>query len=218
MSKFVTYAITVRPRGGVTNKIIESFTKYFVKKSTYSFVITEGEGDSRHIHSAFVFKVPIARNNVCTDLIRVVGKGFAADEKVVLRNGVKILYSNDFITKYMKKDKDAVVIHRNLPEIGMLEKFYPVKEEKAPSNLYMHSTMYKYERLWREHREPHVEILTSTVRDFLHELQYKSRVIGLLSDAQVIQHAKWFTRWMHKVDTADFQMPPFEKEEGPGFH
>lgn len=83
----------------------------------------------------------------------------------------------------------------------------------------MHATMEQYEQLWRIHMSSLTEVNTSTVRDFLFDMQYNKRVIGLLDDKKLMQHARWFTRWFHKAESCPQSfLPPFETEEGPGIH
>lgn len=219
MNSFKTFAVTIRPRSGITDAQIQAFTKFFCKGRTdYSYVVTEKVDNERHLHAAIVLKQPSSLSNFVTRVIRIY-KDFDPDEKSNLRKSIKIWYSDDFLD-YLKKGDDTVVIHSNLPEAGFLQSFYPPKPEKKGtySGLHMHGTMQQYERLWHEHVATHVEINTMNVRDFLYRMQYEVRVIGLLTDQQLIQRAKWFVRWMMKADSCKLELPPFEKEEGPGFH
>lgn len=218
--KFTTFSVTVRPRSGISDSQVKVFCDFVKKHCKYYYVITEKEDDERHIHSALFFKVSKTRSNLCNYLTRLY-KDFDTEEKSVLLKGVKILYSNDFITGYMDKGDDTVVIERNLPEVSMLEQYYPPKpvSTKATRRLNMHATMEQYETLWRQHMSPLHEVNTSTVRDFLFNMQYNVRVIGLMDDKKLIQHARWFTRWYHKAESCPSAfLPPFETEEGPGIH
>lgn len=220
MDKFTTYSITVRPRSGITDQQVQKFCKWVKKQCEYYYVITEKLEDERHIHSALYFKAPKKRSNVSQLLLQIF-KELDAEEKSVLQKGVKILYSNSFLTDYMNKGDNTVVIERNLPELDVLDNFYPPKP-LSPANarrLNMHATMEQYENLWRTHVSSLVEVNTSSVRDFLFDMQYNKRVIGLMDDKKVIQHARWFTRWYHKVESCPQSfLPPFESEEGPGIH
>lgn len=222
MNKFTTFAVTVRPRSGVSDKHVESFCKWVRKNCEFYYVITEKSGDERHIHSGLFLKIPKTRSNVC-QMVSQLFKDFDAEEKSNVNRSVKILYSNLFLTDYMNKDDDTVVIERNLPELQSLEKYYPPKPSPTVAatskRLNMHSTMEQYERLWREHVSPLVQCNTSTVRDFLFDMQYNQRVIGLMDDKKLIQHSRWFTRWYHRAETCPGSfLPAFETEEGLGIH
>lgn len=219
MSKVRSVAITIRPSDGVTDTHISKFSTYVKRKCEYYYIITEKEDDERHIHAGLIYKNPVTVSNVCTELLRVY-KDLNTDEKLVLRRGIKVMYNNDFISKYMAKGDSTVVVERNLPEDGCLESYFPPplpsRSEKASLN--HHSTMKRYESLWQEHIQPHVEVRTDNVRDFLFQMQYCERRIGLLTDSVLWQHARWFTRWMNRADVCRLELPPFEKEEGPGLH
>lgn len=219
MDKFKTFAVTIRPRCGVTDKHIETFTKYFCKGRTeYSYVVTEKCDGERHLHAALLLKKVSSLSNFCTTVIRLY-KDLDPEERSNLRKSIKVWYSNDFID-YIKKGDNTVVIHSNLPEKQSLESYYPPKPilKGKKTYLYMHDVMGKYETLWRTYVAPHVEVNTSNVRDFLFRMQYEEREIGLLTDTQMFQRSKWFTRWMMKADICRLELPPFEKEEGPGLH
>lgn len=220
MDKFTTFSITIRPRSGITDEQIRKFVKWVKKNSEFYFVITEKLEDERHVHSALFLKSAKSRSNVSQCILQLF-KDFDPAEKSVLQKGVKILYSNSFIVEYMDKGDDSVVIERNLPEMDVLDNFYPPKpvSQVATRRLNLHATMEQYESLWRTHVSSLVEVNTSTVRDFLFDMQYSKRVIGLMDDKKLIQHARWFTRWFNHAEACPNSfLPPFESEEGPGIH
>lgn len=219
-NKFTTYALTVRPRSGVTDNDISVLVRFIKKHCEYYYVITEKLSDERHIHAALFLKCSKTRSNVCTYVTRLY-KHFDSEERNVLQKGVKILYSNSFLTEYMNKDDDTVVIERNLPELNVLDAYYPPKpiSTDAKRRLNLHATMEQYESLWRTHVSSLTEVNTKTVRDFLFDMQYNERLIGLMDDKKLIQHSRWFTRWFHRAQACpDSFLPPFESEEGPGIH
>lgn len=219
-NKFTTFAITIRPRSGVTDNDIKLFTKYVKKNCLYFYIITEKDDDQRHIHSAIYLKKHKTRSNLCTFITRLF-KHFDNEERRNLQKGIKILYSNSFLTEYMNKGDNTVVIERNLPELSILDSFYPPKplHLKVGRGLNMHMTMERYEHLWRTYMSSLTEINTHSTRDFLFDMQYNKRVIGLLDDKKLIQHSRWFTRWFHKAESCPQNfLPPFESEEGPGIH
>lgn len=218
--KFTTFAITIRPRSGVTENDIIKYSVFVKKHCKYYYIITEKQEDERHIHSALFFNIPKTRSNICTYLCRLF-KDLDSQEKSILQKGVKILYSNSFLVEYMNKGDGNIVIERNLPELDILDNYYPPKPKTKENarRLNMHATMEEYERLWRTHMSSLVEVNTSTVRDFLFDMQYNQRVIGLLDDKKLIQHSRWFTRWFHRAEACPQSfLPPFESEEGPGVH
>lgn len=217
---YSTYAVTVRPRAGISDADISLFSKFVKKHCLFYYVITEKLDDERHVHSALVLKKPKTRSNLACALVRLF-KHFDDDEKSVLQKGLKILYNYDFVQNYMNKGDDTVVIESNLPEASFLESYFPPKPESNPyvRRLAYHELMVTYEGYWRQYMSVTDVVNTQTVRDFLFRLQYKERVIGLMDDKRLLQTAKWFTRWWHKSDTCPIHVKPaFESDEGPGIH
>lgn len=218
--KFSTFAITIRFRDGITDDEVIKTTAFIKKKSEHYYVITEKEEDQRHIHAGIILKKPTTRPNLCTEFVRLFKNDHDSEELSVLRKGIKVMYSYDFISNYMTKGDSTVVIDSNMPEQHHIEHYFPapletVKERHA---LQHHKMMKDLESLWYEHMAPHVEINTMNVRDFLFNMQYNERKIGLMDDKKMFQVSRWLTRWMNKVDNCKLELPPFEKEEGPGFH
>lgn len=218
-SIYSTYAVTIRPRGGITDSDIALFSDWVKKACQYYYIITEKLGDERHVHSAVVLKKPKCRSNVATALVRLF-KHYDAEERAVLQKGLKILYNYDFVQNYMNKDDDTVIIENNLPEASFLESYFPPKPVSGFNRrLAHHELMVSYEAYWRKYMAVTDVVNTQTVRDFLFRLQYKERVIGLMDDKRLCQTAKWFTRWWHKSDTCPTHVKPsFESDEGPGIH
>lgn len=221
-SVYTTYAVTVRPRGGISDSDIRLFCEFVKKSCLYYYVITEKLDSERHIHSALVLKKAKCRSNVATALVRLF-KHYDAEEKAVLQKGLKILYNYDFVQNYMNKGDDTVVIENNLPESAFLESYFPPKpvsvDVSARRGLAFHDLMITYERYWHEYMSVTDVVNTQTVRDFLFRLQYKERVIGLMDDKRLCQTAKWFTRWWHKAESCPQHVKPsFESDEGTGIH
>jgi len=212
---FKTYAITVRPKDGITDVHLSKFCKWVKKHCLYYHVVTEKTDFERHIHAGVVFHVARKRCNVLT-LMKFLFRDFTDEEKKVLLRGVKIMYNEDFIKNYLDKNDDTVVIESCLPEAGHMEKYFPPKKIESDGRTKKCSVYYhELERLWYEHNEPHVEVNTINVRDFLFRMMYSLRVLPVIRDDQTIkQTAKHLTRWINKSETcpSDF-LAPFEKEE-----
>lgn len=217
--KFKTFAFTLRPRDGVTAAQIEKLCKYCKTHADWYKIITEKEDDARHIHAVWVLKKESTRTNVLVYMTRMF-KTLSPEELSVMRNGLKVWYNADFLD-YLDKDDDTVVIEENLPELSYLESLFPekkdpvVKENKKP---YLHATMESYESLWYKYQPTWFEPNTQNARDFLIKMQFEKREIGLLTDNQVIQHAKWLVRWMLRANTCVQPLPCFEIEEGKDVH
>jgi len=211
-NKFSTFSITIRPRKGVTTNDIDRVGKYIRKIGEYYKIVTEKEGGACHLHIALLTKTPKSRTWMTVSINRLFPQ-LDRDEKSVLNKGIKIWYSDDWL-KYLAKGDNTVVIADNLPEAGYLEKYYPPKAEPSKQrSAYMVATVEQYLMWWREFLPTHYEINTKTCRDFIVALQHKHKKIGLLTDTQIIQRAKWMTRHYHESDTYMQDLPAFEVEE-----
>jgi len=215
MSKFSTFALTIRPTEGVSDDDIKSTMGFLRRTAEYYHVVTEKLGSQRHIHAAVCFKTPVSKGEVATKLIRLF-KEYSPQEKAVLRKGIKIMYNMDFINNYLDKDDDTVVIASNLPEAGHLESYFPPKplsleegKERKCSVFY-----HELERMWYENRNPSYEVNTVTIRDFLFEMMYSKRCLPVIRDDKgIIQTARHLTRWLNKATSSTIELPVFEKEE-----
>jgi len=211
--KFKTYALTIRPLDGITDKQVESSMVFIRRRCEYYHVVTEKTGSSRHLHAGIILKDPCVRSNMLTNLLRLF-KDLTPQEKTVLRSGLKIMYNWDFVNAYLDKDDDTVVIASNLPESGHIESFFPpkpvVQDKQKKCSLYYH----ELESLWYAHSPPGIEINTVTARDFLFRVMYSLRVLPVIrDDKQIVQTARHLVRWLNKQETNTIELPCFEKEE-----
>lgn len=219
MEKLKTFAFTLNPRDGVTDEHLRKLEAYTRKHCEWYHVVTEKTGDQRHIHAGWILKNPSTRSNVSVYMKRMFDDLDPTEQRVMLQ-GLKVMYNEDFIKNYLDKDDDTVIVCSNLPEAGCLESYFPRKKAKleAPRRLAYQQMMIDLEKLWHEHVPPHREKNTLNARDFLYDMQYNKRLIGLLDDKKLIQVSRWLVRWMNKAERCLTDLPPFEKEEGPGFH
>lgn len=213
--EFKTFAITFRPSNGVSDLHIEKTMKWVRKHGEYYHVITEKTGSSRHIHAAVFLKKEKTQGNVCVMLCGLY-QDLTPEEKTVLRRGVKVLYNYDWISNYLDKDDDTVVIASNLPEKSRLESYFPEKPDDPIVNRARKCSAYYHELedLWRKRQPVAVEINTITARDFLFRMMYSERCINVIRDDKtIIQTARHLVRWLNKSEVSTIELPVFEKEE-----
>jgi len=214
--KFKTFALTVRPRDGISDQQVSILTAFIKKRTDHHHVVTEKLGSERHVHAALYLKTAITKSNFATLLTRLCKNTLDFDETElsVVRKGIKILYNNDFVENYLDKDDDTVVISTDLPESSHLESWYPPKPV-TKSKTQKHSAYYwELEKLWYELQSPTVEVHTLNARHFLYRLMYSDRVIPIIrDDKQIVQTARHLVRFINKADQSTIDLAPFEKEE-----
>jgi len=215
--KFKTFAITIRPRDGIDDDAIAVVNDWIRKRCEYYHVVTEKTGSARHIHAALYLRLEITKSNMNTLLCRLGSKiGLDNDEISVLRKGLKILYSNDFVTSYLNKDDDTKVISTSLPESKFLDSWYPPKPlSRNKKHIQRHSKYYwELEALWFQHKRPIEEVNTQNVRNFLFNMMYCKRLIPVIrDDKSIVQTARHLTRFINKKDESTIELAPFENEE-----
>lgn len=213
--KFTTFALTIRPAAGVTDQHILDVDKWVRKHARYYHVVTEKEGSARHIHAGLVLYEPKQRSNV-TQAMKYIFKHLSPIEQRVMLKGIKVMYNEDFIRKYLDKDDNTVVVASCLPEDGHMEKYFPPKPEPRSSQVTKKCSHYYHEleSLWYEHVSPDIQVNTINARNFLCKMMYSVRCIPVIrDDKQIIQTARHLVRWLKKTEEYPLELPPFEQEE-----
>lgn len=212
MSKFQTYAITLRPQNGVSEQDVSTMADWIKRKSTYYHIVTEKEGSAKHLHAGIVLSKAITRSNLCQTMTQLY-KGLSSVERSVFMKGIKIMYNIDWISSYLAKGDSTHVIASCLPEEGHIEAYFPKKEEPR-SGVKCSAFYHELEALWYKHTTPDYEIHTMNARNFLFKMMYSERCINVIrDDKQIVQIARHLVRWLNKADESTIELAPFEKEE-----
>lgn len=197
-TKKQTFAITHRPKGGVSDEDVKTMVKYCERVAKYYKVITEKEGCERHIHAAIFTKEPILKKNVVRSVLNLY-PDLLPEEKMVLRQGVKVSGSSQWLD-YLEKGDSTVVIQSNLPEVAHLEAYYPPPAEisnKVRKNLTYYGRL---EKLWYEHVDPGKVQNPENCRHFLFNMMYNKRLIDVIRDDRtIIQTSRHLARYLNKV-------------------
>lgn len=195
--KHTTYAITHRPKDGVDDKSIGILVEWCQKKCKYYKVITEKEDHERHIHAAVFLKEPTDCSNVKKSIMRLF-PDLLPEEKMVLRQGIKISGNTQWLD-YLEKGDSTVVIQSNLPEKSHLESYY--SQPDLPSKVRKNLSYYgRLEKLWYEHVDPSRVQNPVNCRHFLFNMMYNKRLIDVLRDDKtIIQTSRHLARYLNRV-------------------
>lgn len=210
---YKSYAVTVRPRDGVTPEQITKFMKWVRKMCVYYYVVTEGEGATRHIHAGLFMYKAQKRSNLCTALVRQFPE-LDNEESRILKAGVRVQYDINFIESYLTKDEEVIEIASTLPEVGKLEGFWPPAAEQAKAKAAKAVDKYfaKLEMLWNEHRGPSVEVTQKNVGDFLFDMMYDTRAIRCIVDPKRgKQTVTVLLNYLSRKTVCDYDWAPWEK-------
>lgn len=188
MSKYSSYAITFRPRGGLSDKTEEACVKW-LKKQDFYFAVTEMDAEARHLHAQVWFNEPRARGEVCTAIQRIGDRTIDDWDKAqvtVMRGGVKIATSDwhiDYLLECEKKNELPNVIADHPPENTI--PFYPTEEEqeavRAESNA-VDKMMFKLEKMFLERHDETESYTLKQVQAFMANMMYNERTICVITD------------------------------------
>lgn len=214
-SQIRSYAITLRPRTGVSDEQIQTLVKWVKKNCEYYFVITEMTMADRHVHAGLFLKKKKTKSNFSTDMLRLF-KDLDVEEKSVFRKGIRMMYNNDFIDNYLTKNTDGetVVIERSLPEVATLNSYYlecPAPKKKGPSAV---DPFYaNLEKLWWEHKRPIEETNPSNLRNFLMNMMNNERKIRVIADnKKIFSISCALSRYINKESSFFVEPDPFHQD------
>lgn len=125
-----SWAFTVRPSNGVEkDSLLEKQIITWCKKQDFHFLCAEGADECRHLHGQIWIEKAREKGQIQTALQRIYERTFEPTpaEIKVLRSGVKIAYSKDFVEEYLSKEDNWISLE--IPEEE--EKYYPSQEEQT---------------------------------------------------------------------------------------
>jgi len=209
-----SYAITFRPRSGVTDPQCSTILNWARKSCTYYYVITEKEDDARHVHAALFLKKATSISNLATTLTRLF-PSLSSEELAVFRKGIKSMYNKDFLETYMQKGDSTVVLATCLPEMATLDSYFadvPNPKKRGPS----HADPYyaNLEKLWFEHKRPIDECNPENLRHFLMAMMNKKRLIRVISDnRKIFQLSCSLSRYINKEESFNVEPDQFHQDK-----
>lgn len=156
--------------------------KEWLMKQHHSFAVLEMEDEARHLHAQVWFDTPRVRGDVCKQIQRLCEQtveDFDAAQKKVLRQGVRIAYSDwylDYLAdNQLKKDAPNIIVN-SPPEQSL--SYYPSEEEqeqvKAVANS-VDAQLTRYEQQCNEYLEN--EELELTLTNVARWFSYASAVV-----------------------------------------
>lgn len=207
---FKSWAITVRPKHGLTDSHLSALEK-FCNRSKFHLLGVESTDNSRHAHFGVFLDKPSTKANIANRLLSCPAlKTLASDEVSVLRKGIKIMYNSDFIMGYIgdpDKLDDYTEVSRNLPDdIEDLDTFYPPVGD---------ATARKPVSVWYSDRAADYEAKSGTmpatecsVLSFLKTLMFKEKVINIIADQRRLQQqVRSLVAYLNE-DTSDLYLDP----------
>lgn len=208
-----SYALTFRPQGGVTDTQISILLTWIRKAAEYFSIITEKEGDARHVHAAIFLRKASTRSNLTITLTRLF-KSLTIEEKAVFQKGIKSMYNSDFITNYMEKGDDTIVIETNLPEIATLDSYFSeVPDQRKRGSTSTDPFYANLESLWYLHKRPIEECNPSNIRNFLMDMMNNKRTIRVIADnRKIFSISCALARYINKESSFNVEPDAFHQD------
>lgn len=190
--KFNSFGITIRPRDGCDDKLINEFQTWF-KKQDFIYAVTEKEGSARHIHFQFWSEEGKYISDVKKQMKRICSRNVSDWDKAQEKYAVfvKVAY-NDWYEDYLEdnpdKPEEVNVIYESLPDSTL--KYYPTEEEdermKAASNAvdkhyFELSTELEVYLLERDI----VDVTKMTIAKFLHQKQHVDKTMKVIREQKI---------------------------------
>lgn len=184
---FRSYAITVRPYNGISDKTIDAYVKWF-EKLDYAFIAIEKEGWERHLHAQIWTDVAKAKGDIIKQVERICVRtidDWDQAQKKVLRGGVKIAYSDwylDYLAENDLKIDDPNILYSHLPENTY--DYYPTEEEQDKVKTISNAVDQRFTDLefkCLEYLDKHsLPINLKTTARFLSDAMFSDRTIKVL--------------------------------------
>lgn len=109
MSKYRSFAITIRPKHGVAkDSPLEQAIERQLYRYKYQLFAYEMEDTDRHLHAQIWSEEPKRRSDIVKQFQRIQSRhdpDWSPAASKVLANGIKVAYNDDFLT-YILKDTD----------------------------------------------------------------------------------------------------------------
>lgn len=200
---YQTFAITIRPRGGVTPDDQDLFDTWVKKKAKYYFLAKEKKDtDGEHIHAGIVMPKEWKMSNMRLTLKRL----FPTWEEECLKHGIKctVWYSIDFYEEYCQKEDDENIYDLNMPEDHDDIPFPPKddKQMKRPISIWYHNL----EEKWLA-QDPVPTPTLQAIKEFVMKRMVVDRDLEIIADPRVFsQRCEALQRYINQ----DYTFPADE--------
>jgi hypothetical protein len=210
---FKSYALTIRPKNGLSRETEKEVLKY-LKKQHHAFAVLEGEDESRHLHGQIWFENPKVKGDLRVSLNRICERtieDWCPAQKKVLSGGIKIAYNDSWSEDYCQKENDPRIIFNNPPEDA--SEYYPSEEEQEKVQAKANAVDARYHRLSEKFKEQHPEwqiykyprlTRKEKVARFLIDAMFVSKTEIVIADKKArFQLCDCLTSYIYSVGTLD---------------
>ena len=202
-----SWAITIRPSGGVSDIQIDSAVRW-LQKADYTYAVLHKHGKDRHIHASLFLSSCTSKSNLLNRIFAIKGLNLSTVEKKVMRDGVKIQYDSNFMENYMLTHDEPRVVIDTLPEDkSLLDAYYPEKDDEQAKRKFKGSPWFvSMEKAYVEDDGNHwftkpTNLNATAMEAFIHHRMYISREIQVIVDPKRVKnYAQCLVHFLQKKD------------------
>lgn len=185
---YKSFAITVRPRLGITDVTIDAI-KSWLAKQNHAVAVLEMDDEARHLHAQIWLDEGRTKDDVGKAVKRICERtieDWDAAQSKVLRGGIKIAYS-DWYLEYLVDNDDkgndhTRVITNNPPD--KTEQYYPSEEEQEAVRLCSSATDPRFFKMEQDalkyFEEKQLDITIKNVAKWLCYVMFEERTMKVL--------------------------------------
>ncbi len=186
MKKYGSWCITLSTKEPVEGIIQDTAVKW-LSKFAYCYAVIEGGAGTdkeRHLH-AQIWCEPIEKQSLVRFWKRKFDSGFAPDSIFyhAIQKGIKIAFNDDFLTEYMDKDVQEVLLSE-VPR-NTLE-YYPSVEEQQEVQAETNSKNKDYfclkKKFFATGIDRHLQITPESIANWIFLKMYKDDEILIIKD------------------------------------
>ena len=210
-NKIKSLAITLRPRGGVTDEDIAMFLNMVMDRTEFRHVITEKSEAERHIHAALYLRKETTVSAFGQLMKRKFEKIFE-ERKSIWKYAYKgtQMYNDDFLKNYLiganegegaKSEDECVVVESYLPDEEVRKTYYsdtPNAKKTRPTGdayyLKLEKLYYEYANqldpdpvngaMNQRRLRPTDRPTLEQIEEFLSDIMYRQRRINVIQDSR----------------------------------
>jgi len=129
---YKSFALTIRPRLGITDATIEAYLSW-LRKQAYAVAVLEMADEARHLHAQIWIEEGRTKDDVAKQVKRICERtieDWDAGQSKVLRSGIRIAYSDwylEYLTDNEEKGEANIIINKPPDKT---ESYYPTEEEQ----------------------------------------------------------------------------------------
>lgn len=206
--KIQAFAVTFRPKHGVTVEHRNEIIKLISNISKYYYIVSEKKDEECHIHAGVITNVPCTITNFNQKWSRKFRHAVEDTGSIWSVCYVsKPMYSKKWINEYLKKDEDGTteVVASNMPSHSIEEYFAPKPVARAKKKFIADPFIQRLADKWDKYQPAGVDVNHTNVSNFLANLMFVRREIrGIMCPRKMKNTTRYLTMYIRRSPTYEY--------------